>query len=235
MSLIAIGDIHGCRRTLDGLLERLALSLEDHVVFLGDYIDRGPDSAAVLDRMIEMERQARVGRGPRCTFIRGNHDEMMLDAVEQTDPGLARAQAAEAYALWQHNGGRITLESYESDGVMTIPEAHLDFLNRTELVAEVGEFVFVHAGMDPTRTVADNLDRCDPNVLLWTRAHLNADHLDLWERTVVCGHTPIAEPISLPRLIAIDTGAVFPHHAELGRLTAVRLPEREFVSLPYRE
>ena len=226
MALYAIGDVHGCIRTLDALLARLGaeagrpLGPDDTLVFVGDYVDRGPDSAAVLDRMLELEAASDSGTGPRGVFLRGNHDQMMLDYTE----GVGDTD------LWWVNGGRTTLASYEARGARAIPGAHVDFLRRTPLVFEAEGFAFVHAGLDTRRTVADNLADPDPRIVLWTRQHLDAD-LSNWEMPVVCGHTPVAEPIDRPRLIGIDTGAVFAGRAGLGRMTAVSLPARRFTEV----
>ncbi|MDX1421365.1 MAG: metallophosphoesterase [Rubricoccaceae bacterium] len=223
MALYAIGDVHGCAATLDRLLDRLALTPDDRVVFIGDYVDRGPASPAVLDRLLQLEADAADGRGPGCVFLRGNHDQMMLDYVDG---------APNAYELWRINGGMATLAGYMAGGRVEIPEAHIAFLERTPAVHEEGGFVFVHAGLDPRRSVAENLARPDPRVFLWTRAHLDAD-LGRWETPVVCGHTPQPEPLNRPNLINIDTGAVYHHLPGFGTLTAVRLPERTFVRVPY--
>lgn len=227
MAWYAIGDVHGCLRTLDALLDRLAedaggtLRPDDVLVFVGDYVDRGPASADVLDRMIELEAASVEGTGPCCVFLRGNHDQMMLDYAEGTGDA----------DLWWVNGGRTTLESYEKRGEHRLPSAHIEFLRRTELVADGVGFAFVHAGLDTRRSVADNLADPDPRIALWTRQHLDAD-LSAWEKPVVCGHTPVEEPIDTPHLLAIDTGAVFVHRPGLGRLTAVSLPDRRFLSVP---
>ena len=223
MPLYAIGDIHGCAVTLDRLLDRLALTPDDHVVFIGDYTDRGPDSKGVIDRLMAMEAAAAEGIGPRCTFLRGNHDQMMLDYVD----GLP-----DAFELWRINGGLATLASYMNEGAYQIPPEHVAFLRRTELTLETDDFVFVHAGLDPKRTIAENLAQPDSRVILWTRAHLDAD-LKRWEKTVVCGHTPQPVPLNRPLLLDIDTGAVYHHLPGYGRLTAVRLPERTFIEVPY--
>lgn len=224
MALYAIGDVHGCAVTLDRLLQRLALTPDDRVVFIGDYVDRGPDSAGVLERLLRLEADAEAGRGPGCVFLRGNHDQMMLDYVD----GIP-----DAYELWQINGGMATLAGYIGrQGRLDIPEAHVAFLRRTPLVHEEDGFVFVHAGLDPRRTVAENLARPTPRVFLWTRTHLDAD-LSRWEKPVVCGHTPQPAPLNRPRLLNIDTGAVYHHLPGFGTLTAVRLPERQFVQVPY--
>ncbi len=225
MGVFAIGDIHGCPATLNALLGRLALTMEDELVFIGDYVDRGPSSKAVIDKLLELEGASETMEGPRCTFLRGNHDQMMLDYVDfPGDPDI--------YELWTINGGLATLNSYVSDGRLVLPDTHIDFLRRTQLAHESEDFVFVHAGLDPSKTIADNLDPVDPQVALWTRAHLKAK-LKKWEKPVVCGHTPQREPKNDPKLINIDTGAVYDHIPGLGVLTAVKLPEREFIQVKY--
>ncbi len=225
MAVFAIGDIHGCVATLDALLEQLGPTVHDHLVFIGDYVDRGPDSKAVLDRLIELGSDADSESGPRCTFLRGNHDQMMLDYVDYPgDPDV--------YEIWSINGGLATLNSYVVNGNLVLPEAHIAFLRRTEIVYETTDFVFVHAGFDPKKTIAENLEPVDPQVALWTRGHLKAN-LKRWEKPVVCGHTPQRGPLNSPKLINIDTGAVYHHIPGLGFLTAVQLPEREFTKVEF--
>jgi serine/threonine protein phosphatase 1 len=226
MGLIAVGDLHGCGRTLDAMLRTLEPTTDDHVVFIGDYVDRGPDSRGVLERLIELEAGSVARTGPRCTFLRGNHDQMMLDYLDTGGSNLV---------LWRMNGGLSTMANYLTRaGTLDVPAEHLAFQRRTEMLHETEDFVFVHAGLDPDRTIEENVDDADPRILLWTRAHLEAD-LELWDKVVVCGHTPMAQPLNERRLIAIDTGAVYSHVRGLGRLTAVRLPEREFVHVPFSD
>jgi serine/threonine protein phosphatase 1 len=225
VALYAIGDVHGCARTLDALLDALAadaggpLGPSDTLVFVGDYVDRGPDSPGVLDRVLALEADA---AGPAVVVLRGNHDQMMLDYAT----GVGDTE------LWWANGGRTTLDAYATRGDLRLPGAHIDLLRRSGLVCEAEGYVFVHAGLDPKKTVSENLADPDPDVILWTREHLTAD-LSLWERPVVCGHTPNPDPVDLPALVRIDTGAVFAERPGLGRLTAVRIPERRFVSVDY--
>lgn len=216
MGLIAIGDIHGCAVTLDLLLERLSPSSSDHLVFVGDYIDRGPDSKGVIDRLLQLRASV------RCTFLRGNHEALML---EYLDHG--------AFELWRANGGVQTLGSYADDGrEVHVPDEHVAFIRNTHFFLDTPDYFFVHAGLKPYLTVEANIERFDEEMYLWERSHLQAREL-AWEKTVVCGHTPQPEPIVRDRLIAIDTGCVYYTHPRLGRLTAVRLPERELISVPY--
>ena len=217
MGLIAIGDIHGCARTLDRLLARLAPTDEDHLVFIGDYIDRGPDSKGVIDRLLALAERV------ECTFLRGNHEALMLGYLD-----------ANEFDLWRMNGGVATLRSYANEArQIEIPPAHLAFIRTTELAAiRRSDVRFVHAGLLPSLTVADNLRCSGEDVFLWERGHLDAEVL-AWEKPVVCGHTPRPEPINRDKLIDIDTGCVYHMHPQMGHLTAVRLPEREFVMVEY--
>lgn len=216
MGMIAIGDIHGCAKTLDGLLRELELMAEDHLIFVGDYIDRGPDSKGVIDRMLVLKEKY------RCTFLRGNHEELLLGYLDDGE-----------YDIFAMNGGIATLSSYMTQqGEMEIPDSHIEFVRDTELYLETEEFVFVHAGLRPDLTVAQNLEGGNSEVFLWERSHLKAGDLP-WEKTVVCGHTPQPKPLNRPELINIDTGCVYYAYPSMGTLTAVRLPEREFVAVPY--
>ncbi|WP_456424942.1 metallophosphoesterase family protein [Rhodocaloribacter sp.] len=216
MGLIAIGDIHGCARTLETLLERLAPASDDHLVFVGDYVDRGPDSRGVIDQLIALREHQ------PCTFLRGNHEALMLGYLDRGE-----------YDLWRINGGVATLNSYLEDYEVRIPPAHVDFIRATELYLDTPEFFFVHAGLKPNLTIAENLERFGEEVFLWERGHLKARKL-AWEKPVVCGHTPREEPLNEELLITIDTGCVYHMYPGLGRLTAVRLPERAFLSVDYQ-
>lgn len=218
MGLIAIGDIHGCPQSLDLLLNQIEPTSDDHLLFVGDYIDRGPDSKSVIDRLLDLREDV------PCTFLRGNHEAMM---IEYLDTG--------AFSLWRMNGGVSTLQSYLNEGSeINIPDAHATFVHETKLYHETDDFLFVHAGLEPNRTIEENLQEADEEVLLWERGHLEASEL-AWEKPVVCGHTPQPEPIDRENLILIDTGCVYHMQPGMGRLTAVHLPEREFVDVPYAD
>jgi serine/threonine protein phosphatase 1 len=218
VSLIAIGDVHGCARTLRALLARLAPAASDHIVFVGDYVDRGPDTRGVIQTCIELAKRV------PCTFLRGNHEAIMLDALAPNAP-------IDAVAHWHQSGGGATRDSYP--GGVIAPE-HLAFLEATELFYDAPDFFFVHAGIQPWRTVAQSAAQASPDVLLWTREHIGTEPRDVvWEKPVVCGHTPRSEPIDREHLVMIDTGCAYATRPGMGRLCAVRLPERQFVFADY--
>ncbi len=181
--IYAIGDIHGCLDPLRGLMDQLRLSEEDELVFVGDYVDRGPDSKGVIDYLLTL-------RG-RYTFLMGNHERMFLDFLQGKDR-----------FLFLYNGGAATLESY--GGLGRIPAAHLDFLNRLHLYYETEEHLFVHAGIRPGIPLQEQ----DPKDLLWIREEFYA-YPGRYPKTVVFGHTPMREVLMEEDRIGIDTACVY--------------------------
>jgi serine/threonine protein phosphatase 1 len=209
---IAIGDIHGCAKTLSVLLDQLSAEFADkrEYVFLGDYVDRGPFSKEVIDILIEFQKSY------TCHFIRGNHDQMFLTYYQDTK-----------YYEYLNYGGAHTLESYyASSSDKKVPYSHLRFLVSTKLFYEVNDYVFVHGGLPPTMTIAEALAETEIySSFLWQREHLETEQNN-WEKTVVFGHTPVREPIQRNNMIGIDTGCVY---KQFGKLTALILPEIEFI------
>ncbi|NND72140.1 MAG: serine/threonine protein phosphatase [Rhodothermales bacterium] len=217
MSIIAIGDIHGCASTLTALLDELELKDTDHLVFIGDYVDRGPDSRGVIDILRGLQDVV------KCTFLRGNHEQLMLNYLDKGE-----------YDLWAMNGGIATLLSYSDAGLNEIPEDDVQFIRDTVSYFETDDFFFVHGGLKANYTIQENLEMFDDETFLWERTHLMSKEYS-WEKPVVCGHTPVDIPTNKDLLINIDTGCVYHQYPGRGVLTAVRLPEREFVMVPYAE
>lgn len=222
MNYIAIGDIHGCLSPLQRLIKMLNPKPSDTLVFLGDYVDRGLNAKGVIDYLIELNKTH------TCVFLLGNHEVLMLDYLA----GLL------TISDWERNGGIATLNSYTHNGAVHIPDSHLDFLKACLPYYDTPDYFFVHGGLKPFRTIEENLHKMTKLELVWERSHLddavvNAEDYK-WEKTVVCGHTPIPNPIVLEKLIAIDTGCVYNQHSRLGRLTAISLPERSLTQIDNR-
>lgn len=186
--LLAVGDIHGCLDQLDELMDQVAPTIADRVIFLGDYIDRGPASAGVIDYLIEFSRNF-----PATFFLRGNHEQMFTDYLEGHDPA--------AFLL---NGGLTTLNSYQDSGRWPIPSSHLRFLETLLNYYETEDYIFVHAGLRPGIPLAEQ----DSSDLLWIRGDFISSNYD-WGKTVVYGHTPLQEPLLAETRLGLDTGCVY--------------------------
>lgn len=200
--LLAIGDIHGCHDLLRQLLDKVAPGAEDQVVFLGDYVDRGPDARKTIDYLLEFR-----GRWPQTVFLKGNHEAMLLDYLA----GRERLR----YLL---NGGENTLDRYREKGRLQIPEAHLEFLQTLQLTFETEHFIFIHAGLRPGIAIQDQREED----LLWIREEfLFSDYR--WGKTVVFGHTPLRRPRVSADRIGLDTGAVYGR-----KLTCCDVMRRQF-------
>ncbi len=189
MRVLAIGDIHGCLKALDTLLAAVAPRPEDLLITLGDYTDRGPDSRGVLDRMIALHATGRL------VALRGNHDEMFLEA--RTDPA----------GMWIAVGGRETMESYDAfctaDGMRLVPEAHWRFLEESCVDwYETATHFFVHANVYPDLP----LDEQPTSMLYWEKLTEPVAHVS--GKIMVCGHTRQKSglPLDLGTAICIDTG-----------------------------
>lgn len=210
--LIAIGDIHGCVRSVEAMWKKLEPYQDYTHVFIGDYIDRGPKSKQVVDFLLSVKDDRQT------VFLRGNHEQMLLDTFQT---GNSKA--------WLMNGGRTTLDSYGNpSNLEDLPVEHLEFYKNTELYYETENYFFVHAGVPPVLTLEEAKNNHKiRNYFLWGREHLNAFNTP-WDKTVVFGHTPRSHPIRKINMIGIDTGCVF-DKLGLGKLTAVCLPETTFI------
>ncbi len=223
--VFAVGDIHGRNDLLEDLLDQIRdyaaanPGRQNVLVFLGDYIDRGPDSKAVVDRLISLGRNGMAGW--QTVFLRGNHEQSLLNFLE--DPMV--------YQQWRDFGGPATLLSYgvrpprfddedaffaaRDELLARCPASHIEFYNSLVYMHEECDFVFVHAGIRPG--VA--LNRQTERDMLWIRDEfLMSDMLS--DKIVVHGHTPAEMPVQKPNRLGLDTCA----HAT-GRLTAVILEE----------
>jgi len=186
--LLAVGDIHGCLDPLVALMGRVKPTGADRVVFLGDYVDRGPDSAGVLDFLLHF-----ADRFPQSIFLRGNHEQMFLDY-------LARQESL----LFLVNGGQQTLNSYRDCGRWPVPPDHRAFLSSLPCSYESDQHIFVHAGLRPGVPLASQ----KASDMLWIRGTFLDSDYD-WGKTVVYGHTPRPTPFLAPHRIGLDTGCVY--------------------------
>lgn len=186
--LLAIGDIHGCLTQLRSLVGQVAPTVHDQLIFLGDYVDRGPDSAGVVEELLALREQL-----PRTVFLRGNHEQMLLDVLAGGDP-----------ATFLLNGGEQTIASYRNRGGWPPPAAHRDFYHSLTYSFETEQFIFVHAGLRPGTPLALQ----NPADLLWIRQLFLRSDED-WGKTVVFGHTARETVLVSKTRIGLDTGCVY--------------------------
>lgn len=230
LRVYAVGDIHGRLDLLDALLDSIAADdrargngVETRYIFLGDLIDRGPDSRGVVQRLLDFSRT-----GANVRFLMGNHEQVFLRAMT----GDRRAMR-----FLNRIGGRETLLSYgitgenyhalDFDELVAIaeekvPAEHLSFLSGFESWIELGDYLFVHAGLKP----GVPLEEQDASDLCWIRDEF-LDHRNSFGRIVVHGHSITEEIDVRTNRIGIDTGAF-----ATGRLTAIGLEgdQRWFLS-----
>jgi len=219
----AVGDTHGHTDALRPLLRELADDVARSrpaerplLVFLGDYVDRGPDSRGVIDTILALEAD-----GPfEVVCLKGNHEAALLRVLVDDDFA----------PNWIGNWGQATLRSYgvavprfgheaaeagrvQADLAAALPPRHRDFLRRCVMSMTVGDYLFVHAGVRP----GVPLDAQDDNDLMWIRYDFLESAED-FGKVVVHGHTPSDRPELKANRIGIDTGVYYS-----GVLTAVRL------------
>ena len=182
---LAIGDIHGCLTALDTLLEFVQLQPDDTLIFLGDYVDRGPNSRGVLERLVELSAR------PNTIFLRGNHDLWMENAREDRN----------WFVSWldRNVGGRETLHSYGD--FKDIPLSHWQFLDNLVEYYETDHEIFVHGAVDAELELFDQHQQ----VLLWERVDNQAPHFS--GKRVICGHTSQQNglPLDNRHAVCIDT------------------------------
>jgi serine/threonine protein phosphatase 1 len=208
-TIYAIGDIHGRYDKLCALMEKIDIDLDSEtLVFLGDYIDRGPQSFEVVEYLIDLRK-----RKANCVFLKGNHEEMFEKYISGEDR-----------LTYLFNGGQQTIDSYMSRARKAdeplIPAEHLSFFKSLRMYYETDNYIFVHAGLQKNVPLAQQ----KAEDLLWIRKKFIETGHD-FGKPVVFGHTPLPEPLLQPNKIGIDTGAVYGN-----KLTCIRLPDLVFYS-----
>ena len=217
MRLIAVGDIHGHLDKLTDLIDQIQPAPDDQLVFLGDYIDRGPDSKGVLDYLITLRQQH-----PETVFLRGNHEQMMLDALYEAHPerlpgdwnplpGFRSSSPWPYQSAWLGNGGVAVFASFgtpvhtkvSESGLPwgDVPQRYIDFLVATSMWHRQDGFFFVHAGMN--EIVPLEKQRVD---MLWER-YASPGRFQIH----VVGHSPTldGQPFFEGGRYSLDTGAAY--------------------------
>ncbi len=185
MRQFAIGDIHGCAKALRSLIEEIAPGPDDELIFLGDYIDRGPDSKDVIEQIIALQKVCRV------IALRGNHEIMLMGVIAGLDD-----------TIWSHCGGQATLASYGGT-LDKIPADHLEFLRSLQAYHVTEESIFVHANY----VASISMDLQEETTLFWKHLDFPRPSAHCSGKRVFLGHTPQpgGNVLDLGHLVCIDT------------------------------
>ena len=218
----AIGDIHGQFSLLQRLYEMILLDIEkcgdeeNEIIFLGDYIDRGPEKQKVLDFLKNLQNSKKI----QHIYLWGNHEEIFKDAMEHPTSSIYTG-------MWTENGGQAFMNEFGCKDFhsfnLIFPwyyyvnwfDSHLDYFHETE------DYVFVHGGLDVREK---NMDKQNKKWLKWAR-HTNKDHYADYHKLVIHGHTPNPMPIVDKNRINVDTNGWWDEFGGYG-LTAVKLHNR---------
>lgn len=186
---IAIGDIHGCSIALSAIIEAIGPTVDDTLVFLGDYVDRGIDSKGVLDQLIALPNRCKV------VTILGNHEEMMVHALSSRSD----------FQFWLNCGGDSALDSYGSSSqIDLIPPAHIRFLKSCIPYFETDSHIFLHANYLPEIPLAE----LDDQMLRWKSLRdYTPSERHYSGKVAVVGHTPHDEIFDNGYLVCLDTRA----------------------------
>lgn len=188
MRTLVIGDIHGCLTSLKALWKAVAPTKDDHIIFLGDYVDRGPDSKGVIDFLIGVSSDYNI------TFLTGNHEEKMLLALQY------EFELSEWIRKWD---AQATLDSYGADSPSDVPQSHWDFIEHCKPYYQTDTHIFVHANLDHRFPIEEQ----QPYVIIHKKLGTPSPHCS--GKTVVLGHTAQKNhlPFNAGHTICIDTDA----------------------------
>jgi len=224
-----IPDIHGCVRTIQTLIEnQIKPNKNDHLIFIGDYIDRGPDSKGVIDYIMQLQKN-----DYNITALLGNHEDYCIRAYEEDIKHkgfLGFRSKSKVQKEWEVHGGIQTMESFDADSPKDIPLEYIDWMRGLPHYIEVDDFIIVHAGMN-----FKNEDPfSDKHSMIWIR-DFKVDQSKIGGKKVIHGHVPVnLEFIDLSikspdyKFIDLDNGIYFDDRAGYGNLVALELGSMEY-------
>jgi len=251
VSRFAISDMHGCLKTFNALLKEIKFKKSDKLYILGDMIDRGPDSAGVVQRILDLKAE-----GYKVECLMGNHEHMMLQYARLPQFGFNR----DAGDLWKQNGGDKCLDSYGMHDRDTrqnfwehLPLNHRSFFETLPYYIKLKNYVLVHAGLNfgrnrmdrmaelmyglPPITITDPIKQTSPDGMVWDRDFTVKPEL-MKGKILVTGHTPLPlfdsiwpmrDESNEKKHIMIDGGCWYTDHKDkgFGYLVALRLDDKE--------
>ena len=224
-------DIHGYKKTLEKLLGQILPSKDDKLIFLGDYIDRGPDSKGVIDFVRSLQDD-----GYNVVCLKGNHEEYFVEAYYESlghKKGFFSRKPPKLKA-WMEHGGKEALESFGVKDLKKIPREYIEWVEQGELYVELDDFVVVHAGLN--FQLDDPFE--DKHAMLWIK-EFDIIPEKIGHRKIIHGHTPvnhefISEMVETDRydFIDLDNGIYMPQRQGYGNLMALELSEMKLVAQP---
>ncbi len=226
-----IPDIHGCAETLQMLIEDLVRPKpEDELYFLGDYIDRGPDSKGVLDYLMQFEKKPF-----QTTFLLGNHEDYLLRAYDyekNPDKILGIKKKNKIKKEWLFHGGKEAMKSFGTKNLSEIPSKYIDWMRKLKNYVELDKFILVHAGL--------NFKNDDPfedtNSMIWVRDYEVMPEKIKFKK-IIHGHVPVSLDFidnSLKNhqqynFLDLDNGTYMSRRSGYGNLIALELNSMEYV------
>lgn len=231
MNTWIIPDIHGFSKTLEALLSQIQPSKEDHLVFLGDYIDRGPDSKGVMDLVMKMEQE-----GYQITALKGNHESYFVEAYyhafEYRSSFFNRKSPKQK--AWFEHGGKEALKSFGVKDVKKVPLKYINWIEERSLYYQTSDYLIVHAGMN--FTIDDPYQ--DEHAMLWIK-DFEVIPEKIGNRKIIHGHTPVSHEFILETIeknefdfIDLDNGVYIEGRAGFGNLMAFNLENKQLVVQP---
>lgn len=228
-----IPDIHGCARSLRALIEnQIVPAKDDRLLFLGDFVDRGPDSKGVLDYVMNLEQ-----KGFDIVALKGNHEEFFVkswDEEQNLRSFLGWRQANQSKNMWLKHGGKEALESFETDNLKDIPGHYIEWMRNLKMYYETGNFILVHAGLN--FNINDPFQ--DEWAMLWVKDYKIKPE-KIGHRRLIHGHVPVNLEfidISLhnPKypFIDLDNGCYMINRPGFGNLLALELGSFELKVQP---
>ena len=225
-----IPDIHGCFRTLKTLIEfQIVPEKDDELIFLGDYIDRGPDSKGVIDYIMGLEE-----KGFKVTVLMGNHEDYCITAWEEDQEMksfFGIRPKTKTQKEWETYGGKQALESFGVDRPRDIDRKYIDWMKNLKYYYELDDFIIVHAGLD----FDNEAPMEDKYSMIWIR-EFDVKPAKINNKKVIHGHVPVnlefidmAVNAADSRYIDLDNGIYFSNRAGYGNLVALELNSMEYV------
>lgn len=231
MNTWIIPDIHGYVKALEGLLSQIQPSKSDLLIFLGDYIDRGPDSKGVIDKVMQLQED-----GYQIVALRGNHESYMLEAYYQAlnmGGGFFQKKNQKQKAWFEH-GGKEALKSFGVKDLRKVPQKYIQWMEKTSLYYQTSEYIIVHAGLN--FTLENPFE--DEHAMLWIK-DFEVDPQKIGGRRVIHGHTPVSHEFMVETIeseefdfIDLDNGVYMEGRNGFGNLMALELDSKQLVVQP---